>query len=1366
MSATKHNSPPESTQDFPIVGIGASAGGLESFKQMIETIDERSGMAYVLVQHLAPSHESLLPEILSRFTVLPVHEITDDINLAPNHIYIIPENKILTAFDGVLKLNERDANDKKNRPIDVFLRSLAEVHKSFSVGVVLSGNGFDGTDGLKAIKECGGITYAQSPESAPFDSMPRQAISSGAVDFILSPGEMPRHLQHVKKAYRTNYAYADDTEIPADDEDVFRQILWQLRHRTGNDFSHYKQPTLRRRIARRMVLTNYVKPDDYLDFLRSDEKEQDALFNDILIPVSYFFRDHEIFDTLDDSVFPLLIKNTQEGENLRVWVAGCSTGEEAYSLAICLHEFISEKSLNLKVQIFASDISESNIIKARTAIYGKEDLVNVSSSRLPKYFSKTDGGYHINKDIRDMCVFAVHNFVKDPPFAKMDLITCRNVLIYFSPFLQKKALTTFHYALKKNGVLFLGKSESATSAGNLFESLIKNHKIFVRKAAPVKFPNTSYEPMEITSQLTRNPRQWKKAETEPDFQKLANAIIFKNHTPAGVIIDHNKDIVHFHGDTGPFLAQFSGRPTLNIIKMAREGLAFELRNALLKGKVHDKFSKKGIKLKGKNYLVDLEVIPIPTNLDPHFLVLFHKIEVPDKQEEKQVGSESYRERIKLLEEELGQLREDIRSVTEDQEAANEELQSANEELLSSSEEMQTLNEELETSSEELQSNNEELISVNEELMDRQVQLISARKHAEAIVETIREPLVILDRNLRVKNANHAFYKYFKTTEEDTEGRLVFELNNGQWDNPKLRALLESILPNKIQIEDFELAGDFSHIGGHILMVNARQILNGKHAIEYILMVFEDVTEAKAAKIHKESEEHFRALADTAPLLLWIADTQGKFSFLNHIWLDFTGRKLSQELGMGWAEGIHEEDKNQTIETYQQGFHNRQKIHLEFRLRRNDGEYRWISAVGIPRKTPQGEFIGYTGGCMDIHDQKTFSSALEEKVSSRTKQLRDSQNFLKSILDMTQNMIYLYDFEEEKVVFVNSRVTHSTGFRPEEIEHAEHDLYTSMIHPEDVKQVEKQRNRIRKSSDGQMFQMEYRIRNKDGNWTCQLSQGLVFKRNKKGKPIQYIGVATDITELKNANEQLLAKNTELQRSNAELASFSSIASHDLKEPLRKIQTFLKLVLEDSQNQHSDQSKGYLERVVISAFRMQQLIDDLISYSRTGSQKVKFKVTDLNHLLQEVLEDLQIFLEEQRAEVEIGKLPTISAIPSQIRQLFVNLMGNAIKYRKPEEAPRIKISSETVDPETIDYLKGDSKIKFCKITVADNGIGFDPKYSSRIFEPFQRLHGKDDYSGTGIGLAICSKILENHHGFINADSEAGKGSVFNIYVPLKQ
>src|SRR5579859_5545662 len=564
---------------FPIVGFGASVGGLEAFKRLIRAIPKEPGMAFILVQHLEPTHESHLPELLQKVTPIPIEEITDNVLIKPNHIYIIPANKLLTVIEGRLQLSPRLPKNERNMPIDVFFASLAEVHQSRAIGVVLSGTATDGTLGLKAIKEQGGFTFAQEPGSAGAPGMPESAIDAEVVDFILAPEDIPGQLERLAETFKNGLA-EDGALVGPALEEVFRELLHILRTRTGTDFTYYKQATVRRRIVRRMGLNKIGKIDRYLAYFKENLPEQDLLYQDLLIPVTGFFRDPETYDLLRRSVFPQMLKERDGGAPLRIWVAGCSTGEEAYSIGISLHEYLGDRAGDTKIQIFASDLSERSIAKARSGLYSRRDVEGLNAARLQRYFVKTNGSYQVSKQIRDMCVFACHNFLRDPPFAKMDLVSCRNVLIYMDTFLQKRALTTFHYALNEKGYLLLGNSESSAPAADLFAVVGKHEKLYLRKPAPGRYVHLAAERMERPSREA--PFDPRREPLREDFQKSADDALLSRYTPPGVIVNEQMEIVQFRGSTGAWLEPSPGKPTLNVLKMAREGLAFELRNALHK----------------------------------------------------------------------------------------------------------------------------------------------------------------------------------------------------------------------------------------------------------------------------------------------------------------------------------------------------------------------------------------------------------------------------------------------------------------------------------------------------------------------------------------------------------------------------------------------------------------------------------------------------------------------------------------------------------------------------------------------------------------------------------------------------------------
>jgi two-component system CheB/CheR fusion protein len=1003
----------KSTNLFPVVGIGASAGGLDAFKKLLKAIPEDSGMAYVLVQHLDPSHESMLQELLQKVTKIPVLEIADDIKVEPNHIYVIPSNKMMVATDGVLLLAPRPAKNKneRNLPIDLFFASLAEIHQSHAIGVVLSGTASDGTLGLKAIKDHGGITFAQDEASAAYEGMPHNAAKAGVVDFILPPEKIPQKLLEVTKITNGNGHDADN--LPMQDEEVFKQILSLLRIRKGTDFTYYKQTTIRRRILRRMAINKNEEPSVYLKYLRENKTEQDVLYQDLLIPVTSFFRDPKTFDNLCETVFPLIVKNKQPNEPIRVWVAGCSTGEEAYSIAICLKEFLgySESDATEKVQIFATDISEPAIIKARAGIYTKSDAENLSPQRQQEFFTKTNGNYLVNKSIRDMCVFAVHNFLKDPPFGKMDLISCRNVLIYMEPYLQKKALTTFHYALTQKGFLLLGKSETTNGVPDLFiPSLLKkgkSDKLFSRKDVPGKFMHVATQRTE--QHFSQSNTSTGNESVRTDFQKTADDIMLRKYTPAGVVVNEAMDIVHFRGNTSNYLQQSAGKPSHNLLKMAKDGLAFELRNILHKAKKQKAPVIKEnipVEINGVLQNIYIEALQLPDTIEPHYLVLFHKdgrressgvkSEMAAKKSSKLTTLDSQlTQRIQQLEKELTQAREDMRSITEDQEASNEELQSANEELLSSSEELQSLNEELETGKEELQSTNEELMVINQEMISLNEQVTAAKDYAEAIIANIHEPLLVLDKNLRIKTANNAFYKTFRVNEKETEEVLIYDLGNKQWDIPELRRLLEKILPEKSVFKDFEVTHTFSNIGERIMLLNAREVVNKNSSEKLILLSIEDITaRKKAQEVLNKTGEHFRHLVKELPAAVYSCDAAGCINYYNDAAATIWGRKpeIGKELWCGSYKMFKPDgtpipaDKSPMAVAHKEG---RAINGEEIIIERPDGTRTIIREYPQPEFGLSGEITGAINMGFDVTEQVNAQKRIEESEKRYNMMLMNS-----------------------------------------------------------------------------------------------------------------------------------------------------------------------------------------------------------------------------------------------------------------------------------------------------------------------------------------------------------------------------------------
>ncbi|HSN61178.1 MAG TPA: CheR family methyltransferase, partial [Ferruginibacter sp.] len=695
--------------------------------QLLQNLPANTGMAYIYVQHLSPDHKSLLTSILSKVTAMKVQEIDDMEKIEPDNLYIIPSNKEIEVIDGHIQLLPRPQNKSSNLSIDVLFSSLAETHKENVIGVVLSGSASDGTRGLQEIKLAGGITFAQD-DSAKFSSMPKSAIGAGVVDFILSPKEIAKELTWMSKhplVKRSAIKPVPEDEIENSDPDL-STILQFLYKRKNVDFSYYKMNTIKRRLLRRMLILKVKTLQQYSTLLLQKNQEVDTLFQDLLINVTDFFRDTEAFVALKKTIFPRLIKSKAKGEPLRIWVAACATGEEVYSLAITLLEIQQNKAGKIPFQIFASDLSAGAIAAARIGEYSSAQLKNISPKRLQQFFTKSNDTYRISKSLRDVCVFAEHNILRDPPFSRMDFISCRNMLIYLDAAAQKKVIATFHYALNEGGCLMLGKSETIGASEQLFTILNKNFKIYVRKknsgtqripAMVPRFSETFTGPQEIPAPQKIAAGSIPKKNVTANHGNLSNAFdayLLYRYMPASVVINYQMDILEFRGPTDQYLKHASGKASFNILKMAHDEITFELRNAIHNAiKTKKATYKSGIEMNSTRAgevvrIINLEVAPLNIEGDEPLLVIVfneqHQIEIiSDPLKARKSISIAKDRRIKKLEEELADARADMGAITHDQEAANEELQSANEEIVSSNEELQSLNEELETSKEEIES---------------------------------------------------------------------------------------------------------------------------------------------------------------------------------------------------------------------------------------------------------------------------------------------------------------------------------------------------------------------------------------------------------------------------------------------------------------------------------------------------------------------------------------------------------------------------------------------------------------------------------------------------------------------------------------
>ncbi len=962
---------------FPIVGIGASAGGLAAISELLEALPEKSGMAFVIISHLAPQHESILDTLLARTTRMPVRQVRNGEAIEPNHIYVAPPGKRIAVHDGNLQARASGVRSARPTVIDHFLTSLAIDRGSAARGVVLSGVGNDGTEGLLKIRKAGGVTFAQDPASAQFDGMPSSAIRAGCVDFVLPPAAIARQLVHPgRRPPRAPSRPASGAAV-AVVGDPFNAILAEIQRVTGTDFRQYKSSMLRRRMHRRTASKGFPNLTAYLQHLLIHTDEVRDLFADLLIHVSSFFRDAEAFGALERKVIVPLVERADVDAPIRVWVPGCARGEEVYTIGMLLLEHLGPGGGGRRIQLFGTDISAPDIDVARVGRFPEQIAADVAPQRLKRFFNKVEGGYQVSQELRERCVFACQEVGSDPPFSNLDLISCRNVLIYFARPLQERVIEIFHYALKPNGYLFLGRSESLAGHSRLFAMADEKHRIYRRKsvsAAPV--PRSVLGP----GRPQRAPYTLPAPTVLPESRQDVDRLLVERYAPPGFHVDEDLQISSFIGDVSAYLQPVSGQANLQLTRMLPAGMALDIRTAIRAARKSRRPVRRETTWAAADgsdrtvHLVVMSVTPAGSRANGYVVLLEPDAEVV--RQARPVRTANRREQSELVRTSrlLAATREQLQTVIEEQENVAQELRVSHEEALSSNEELQSSNEELETAKEELQSANEELATVNEELQNRNqeldqlagelgtliagvnipivhldrecrvrrfspsaqdafnlipsdvgrefsqikppmalpdlgtwltavldrgevterevqgrsgrwysvrlrpfrnaagridgvlialVDIDASKRNAAAIVETISDPLLVLDSQFRVITVNPAFCSTFRVNARESESELLFELGNGQWDLPELHRLLESVLPRQQRFDDFRVDHTFPMIGRKAFRISGQQIVDEGVGTRTILLVFHDVTEQEssvAQRLRDAREQEAKSIA--------------------------------------------------------------------------------------------------------------------------------------------------------------------------------------------------------------------------------------------------------------------------------------------------------------------------------------------------------------------------------------------------------------------------------------------------------------------------------------------------------------------------
>ncbi len=1281
-----------------VVGIGASAGGLEALEQFFSHMPADKGIAFVVVQHLDPTGHSSMPQILSRFTKMPTAVAQNGMRVEPNSIYLLPPSKNMGVRKGTLFLQEPAHQAGPRLPIDFFLRTLAKEMGSDAIGVILSGTGTDGTLGLRAIKAELGTVFVQNPDSARYDGMPRSAIDTGLADFVLKPGEMPEKLIHFIEHSAIHGARLGDAAEEA--LEPLKQIFAILRTRSGHDFSRYKRSTIRRRLQRRMSVHQITDLAGYAHFLRESEEEEKALLKDLLISVTSFFRDPEAFEALKKQVTDL-IKSRAPGSDLRIWVAGCATGEEAYSVAIILRECLDELEKHLQVQIYGTDIDVDALQTARAAKYPGNIAVEVGPDRIRKFFIKENETFRVRKELREAIVFAPQNFIKDPPFSKMDLICCRNLLIYLESDVQKRLLPLLHYALKPGGILFLGPSETAGDSADLFQLAERKWKIYRRREVAVsaerlKFP-ASFAPgtHSAVGETVRETNDLK-------IPELAEKIFLDSYAPTFAVVDEKFRLVYVRGRTGRYLEIASGQPTWTILEMAREGLKPELASALYRATSEKrKIVRDGLQVKtnGEYQTINLTVAPLPDgNLPSGLLMIVFQDASPALGEGKARQSAKSRRRAVELEDELRLTKTSLQTSIEELEATNEELKSANEELQSNNEELQSTNEELDTSREELQSLNEELTTLNAELQDKNELLSKANDDLKNFLNRTDIAILFLDEELKIRRYTPATSDVFHVRDIDI-GRPLAEITSRlgyEGIVQDAQEVLRHLRPKEMEVRRRE---------GTWFKMRILPYLTAQNVVSGLVMSFLDINEQKKGAealtlLNQDLEEMARfpqenpnptLRVDPKGVILTANPTCSKieaFPCRPGLTLPLRYKKMVAEVirtGSPLAADIEGQEHTFTLNFvpgWKSGYVNiytndiTERRKAEIRLRKSEERYRFLfenlnSAVVLiePIWEENGRMGNFRYLAANPAVKKHLGKSPEEMVGKCFSEVFSGQK-RNTVFDIYERVLCSGEpYNGEILLPALKRYFDLSVFRP---------------------------------AEGQL--------------------------------------ALSLTDI---HERKIVEQTK--------DDFIGMVSHEIRTPLTKI--IAAIATAGTQGISPEEARRMLMRGTQSADHLGHIVTNLIELARFRSGRMVLEREEyrIGEILRELVDSDPSGMLKKRITVHLPDgLPAARGDKMRVKLILTNLIDNAVKYS--QEDSEIMVSVRRAGEVLV-------------IRVSDEGIGISAEEQSRVFQLFERIENRDrPVSGLGVGLIVCKHLVESLGGRIRVRSVPGRGSSFSFTIPL--
>ena len=1370
---------------FLIVGIGASAGGLSALKTLVQNLTKETSIAFVIIQHLDPTHKSILSELLSKESAIPVEDAIHNMTVKAGYIYVIPPDKYLILEKRKIKLSKPQDSRGSRKAIDHFFRSLARECGDRCAGIILSGSGSDGTAGLRVIRAAGGMTMVQDPETAQHGSMPQSAIDANVVDKISSIKEMPALL----KQYADHPLMLNDQVKIADVtmNESLKEVTTILKSHENFDLHQYKPTTVQRRIVRRMSLSNSKDYQEYLAKLRNDETERRLLTKDLLINVTDFFRDKEAFEILEKNIIPDILNNIDKKEDIRVWVAGCASGEEAYSIAILLLEAIAEPRHKNRIKIFATDIDEYAIKIARKGMYPESIINKLPKKYIDKYFSLSENShyYQIKNQVRNLISFAVQNVISDPPFNHMHLISCRNLLIYLNKDIQEKVLNAFYFSLEGESCLFLGSSETLGNKKEYFKTVSKKWRIY--KKIPgrdnKKIALNHLVQKQDTSSLKKSPSSFniKNREAHSRSNNMRRALL-NTFLPPTVIVDEQGQILYNHGDWKEYLKISTGEPLNNITQLVIPDLSSRMRSALFKVKKNKEAVSFHCILSGKNQsispkIVRVEMAPLAQQEFVDGLaigIVFHGEDTLDEKQKNMISQADELTANQSLERELAETKEELQNTIEELETHSEELKTSHEEALSTTEELQSANEELEASSEELRSLNEELSTVNAELKEKIGELQQARDDVENFFASTNLPTIFLNPDLKIQRYTPAAEQLLKMGPQDLQ-RPISTLG---------RDLLDDVLSE----ECYEVLRNFQPIRKEVQSYDKRWFIRQitpyrteDRRIQGVVLVFQDVTDLKKLSKRAEAREKQQSVvAQLGMMALGGADPQDV--------MDLAARQVTYVLnadyckilkyqpeehnfllvsGIGWQEGVIGKVTIPADHNSQAGFTLTcqapvivRKLHEEKRFFGPNFllEHQVVSGIScvINHTNPPYGVIGvHTKSFREFTEYDTnflvsvanlLSTALKTKEAQ--KKIAYSESKLRMAMGTNSFGSFEYFLQEEKTQWDQLLLDIWGVGKHEEVNQQ---IFWEGLHPDDFQMVREALDKATiENSDGH-YHTIYRVlhrQTKELRWV-EASGQTIFEN---GTPIKMVGMIIDITERKQLEESLQKAVLELQEADKKKNEFLAILGHELRNPLSSLNGSIEIL-----EMNMSERDNVFEIMKHSVQKMARLLDDLLDLNRISQDKIELSLSTVS--LREILEmsvgALKKQCEEKKQTIELNvNLPLLVVGDStRLEQVFTNLMINASKYT-PEEG-KIKINTKELG-------------KTIHVDIQDTGVGLDQNMQEKIFDPFFQVKQKGKAaSGLGIGLALSKKLVELHGGKIKVYSQGkDKGSTFTVVLPVQQ